>query len=57
MKPPFRNLARPKPAANSAASAAVQAKFNEALALHQKHQLAQAQALYQQVLKLQPRHF
>jgi len=32
-------------------------KFNEGLLLHRNGQLAQAQAIYQQVLQLMPRHF
>ena len=56
MKPPFRKLAKPEPATNNP-SAAAQAKFNEGLALHQKGQLAQAQALYLQVLKTHSKHF
>jgi tetratricopeptide (TPR) repeat protein len=35
----------------------VQAKFQEGLTLHQNAQLARAQAIYEQILKLQPRHF
>jgi predicted O-linked N-acetylglucosamine transferase (SPINDLY family) len=35
----------------------VQSKFREALTLHQQAQLGQARALYQQILKAQPRHF
>ncbi len=32
------------------------AKFNEALALHRQGELAQAEAIYKKVLKLQPKH-
>jgi predicted O-linked N-acetylglucosamine transferase (SPINDLY family) len=35
----------------------LQAKFQEGFILHQKGQLTQAQAIYEQILKLQPRHF
>jgi tetratricopeptide (TPR) repeat protein len=34
-----------------------QARFNEGLALYRRGQLAQAQAIFQQILVLQPRHF
>jgi tetratricopeptide (TPR) repeat protein len=34
-----------------------QARFNEGLAFYRRGQLAQAQAIFQQVLVLQPRHF
>ena len=57
MKPTSRNLAKPEPSASNLAPAAVQAKFNEGLALYQEGQLALAQGLCQQVLKLQPNHF
>ena len=45
------------PAANNPAAAQAQAKFQQGLALHQKGQLARAQEIYRQVLKVQPRHF
>ena len=41
----------PGPSADQA-----KAKFNEALALHQQGELAQAEAIYKKVLKLQPKH-
>lgn len=56
MKPPHKKPAGLKPVANGAGSA-VQARFQEGLALHQKGRLAEAQGLYQKVLKMQPRHF
>jgi tetratricopeptide (TPR) repeat protein len=34
----------------------LQSKFREGLALHQQGQWAQAQQIYQQILKVQPRH-
>ena len=36
---------------------AIDDKFQQALGFHQQGQLAQAQALYEEVLKTQPRHF
>ena len=41
----------PGPSADQA-----KAKFNEALALHRQGELAQAEAIYKKVLKLQPKH-
>ena len=55
MKRLSRTLAMP--AANNPAAAQAQAKFQQGLALHQKGQLARAQEIYRQVLKVQPRHF
>lgn len=47
----------PKPmSVPSSAAIQVQARFQQALALHQKGQGAQAQALYEAILKDQPRH-
>jgi len=54
MPPKFKNTAR-KPALT--ALPLIHAKFQQALALHQTGQLAQAQALYQDILKVQPKHF
>ncbi|QIB66930.1 tetratricopeptide repeat protein [Kineobactrum salinum] len=34
----------------------IEASFNRALSLHQQGQLAQAEAIYREILKLQPRH-
>jgi protein O-GlcNAc transferase len=53
----FRNIFRPKRAANRSAVAQAQAKFEQGLALHQQGQLAQAQEMYRQALELQPEHF
>ena len=33
------------------------ATFNEALVFHQKGMLKEAKAIYEQILKIQPRHF
>jgi hypothetical protein len=57
MRPQFKNIPQPESAANNQADLEVQAKFQEALALHRKGQLAQACELYRQVVKVQPRHF
>ena len=51
MKPTPKGQPRP------ANAAAVQARFLEGFALQQKGLLAEAQAVYQEVLKLQPKHF
>ncbi len=50
------NLPPPAPGADTSATTA-QALLQQALAWHQQGQLAQAEAGYLQVLKLQPRHF
>lgn len=48
----------PKPAtAGDQTAAQAQSKLAQAFALHQQGQLAQAQILYEQVLRLQPTHF
>ena len=52
----FIHLPRHKASPKSSA-ARVQTIFSGALALHQKGQLAQAKAGYQQILKIQPEHF
>ncbi len=52
----YRNTPRQKVAPN-ALSAKTQATFQQAMQLHQQGQLAQAQTLYNEVLKLQPEHF
>ena len=44
-------------AANSPVAARAQAEFRQGLALHQEGRLAEAQAIYRQVLKIQPEHF
>ena len=48
---------QPRKASRKQAAAQVQARFSQAFALQQRGQLAQAEALYQQVLELQPQHF
>lgn len=48
--PPLFSLA-------SNAAAQVQARFEQAMALHQNGQLREAQAIYLQILKFQPKHF
>ncbi len=48
-------IPQPQKAANPAAQ--TQARLQQGLALHQQGQLAQAKAIYEQVLKTQPRHF
>jgi predicted O-linked N-acetylglucosamine transferase (SPINDLY family) len=53
----FKNMSKPRRSANAHAAAQAQAKLQQALALHQRGQLAQAQALYEQVLQMQPADF
>ena len=48
--------ARPPQAQNHAA-AALQAKFNQGIALHQQGKLAEAERIYGEVLRQQPNHF
>ncbi len=36
---------------------AIQVRFQQALSLHQQGQIGQAQAIYQEILQIQPRHF
>ncbi len=43
--------------AASIASAQVSAKFQQAFALHKQGRLAQAQAIYEEILNMQPEHF
>ena len=57
MKSKSRNLSPSKLANTNPAEIKAQALFQEAFSSHQKGQLAQAQALYRQVLQLQARHF
>jgi predicted O-linked N-acetylglucosamine transferase (SPINDLY family) len=52
----FRGIPRKKPVQDQL-SRQVQTQFRQALALHQKGRLGEAQAIYQQILKVQPRHF
>jgi hypothetical protein len=54
MKPPFQYGATPTP---DQLKAQIQATFNEALAQHQRGQFKQAQALYEAILRAQPRHY
>jgi tetratricopeptide (TPR) repeat protein len=51
-----KNVSKPNAAAN-ALEARVQIKFQQAIASHQAGQFAQAQAAYEDILKVQPRHF
>ncbi|MBI3902734.1 MAG: tetratricopeptide repeat protein [Nitrosomonadales bacterium] len=53
----FKNNPEPQRVAGSAAVALAAQEFAQALALHQQGQFAQAQALYEQVLQVQPGHF
>ena len=52
----FRNIAYQKVAPNALA-AQTQVAFQQALQFHQQGNLAQAQGLYEKILKAQPRHF
>jgi len=52
----FTNIPKPKAVPNLLATKA-EAKFQQALAFHQKGQLSQAQSLYEEILKTQPKHF
>jgi protein O-GlcNAc transferase len=52
----FKNIPTPKVAPNLLAAKA-QATFQQALAFHQKGQLPQAKALYEEILITQPEHF
>jgi predicted O-linked N-acetylglucosamine transferase (SPINDLY family) len=45
------------PQAQNEAAAALQAKFNQGLALHQQGKLAEAERIYEEVLRQQPKHF
>ncbi len=57
MKPVLRNLSQPKAGVGSLTATQAQARFREGLALHNKGQLAQAHAIYHEVLELQPGYF
>ncbi len=57
MKISFRNLFKPKTAVPLLSLENAQLRLNEGLALHQQGQLAQAKAIYEQVLGVQPSHF
>jgi hypothetical protein len=50
----FGNIPKPKVVSNLLAMKA-QETFNQALAFHQKEHLAQAQSLYEEILKTQSR--
>jgi len=54
MTPPIQYGARPTP---DQLEAQIQATFNEALRQHQRGQFKQAQALYEAILRAQPRHY
>jgi len=54
----FKNIFNPtRTLTPNPASAHTQAKFQQAWALHQKGQLAHAQSLYEEILKMQPEHY
>ena len=46
-----------KPQAQNSAAAALQAKFNQGMALHQQGKLADAERIYREVLGQHPNHF
>src|SRR4051794_16155558 len=52
-----RNLRSIEPAVGNQIVETVQAKFEKAFAFHQCGQIGQAEALYKEVLDVQPRHF
>jgi len=56
MKPIFKYNSAPSPLGGTPA-AQLQATFNQAIALHQRGQLAQAKALYENILAKQPQHY
>ena len=47
----------PKPQASKPTAVVLQAKFEQAFALHQRGKLADAERIYQEVLRQQPNHF
>ena len=53
----INNLFRSNKTSSSHIDDRVEPLFAEALAMHQKGQIVQAQALYYEVLKVQPKHF
>ncbi len=57
MKPNLRNIPKSKTSPAKPVANKPQSLFNEGVTLHQKGQLAQAQAVYEQVLEIQPAHF
>jgi predicted O-linked N-acetylglucosamine transferase (SPINDLY family) len=56
MRPKFKNTLKVKPV-YSAFTLKVQARVNEAIALHQQGRLAQAQEMYEEILKAEPEQF
>jgi Flp pilus assembly protein TadD len=46
-----------RPQAQNPAAIALQAKFNQGVALHQEGRLAEAERIYGEVLRQQPNHF
>ena len=46
-----------RPQAQNPAAVALQAKFNQGVALHQQGRLAEAERIYEEVLRQQPNHF
>jgi len=52
----FRGMSNKNPVPNQL-SQQVQVKFQQALALHQRGHIGQAQAIFQAILKVQPKHF
>ena len=57
MPPKSKNIPTPKSSTSNQAVALAHTKLVEGFAFHQKGQLAQAQELYHQALKIQPKHF
>ncbi len=57
MKPNFNNISNSKAAEDNAAANSAQVLFKEAMELHKSGQFARAQAVYEQLLKIQPVHF
>ena len=54
----FKNIFKPRNASSRlAAQIQTQAKFAQAIALHQRGQLAQARMIYEEILRSMPRHF
>ncbi len=46
-----------QPQAQNPAAVALQAKFDQAMALHQQGRLAEAERIYREILRQQPNHF
>ena len=55
MPPKFRNTPKPKTAANLL-QARLQSRFQEGLSFHHQGELGKAQAIYEEILKVQPKH-